>query len=115
MHQTVSHQHWFKIFLNLWNKIQVFTFDEKLTRTLKRQYGSNHIVPDTVFLRIFWTQELYVLSVKTDKIYLKGQYGTTQIAPDKTLAKVFVLSMKIDKIYLRGLYMGQPILSQTKL
>ena len=43
--------------------------------------------------------------MKTDKIYLKGRYGTTHIVPDKTLAKVFdVVSMKIDKVYLVGLY-----------
>ena len=42
-----------KKILNLWNKTQVRTFDEKLKRTLKRQYGLNHIVLDTVFLRTF--------------------------------------------------------------
>ena len=42
--------------------------------------------------------------MKTDKVYLKGRYGTNHIVPDKTLAKVFVHSMKIDKTYLKGLY-----------
>ena len=60
-------------------------------------------------------EELYVLSMKTDKIYLKGQYGSTHILPDKTLAKVFVLSMKIDKIYLKGLYRSTHIVSNKTL
>ena len=47
------YQHWFKIFLSLWKKMQVQTFDEKLIWTLKEQYGSNHNVFDTVFLRTF--------------------------------------------------------------
>ena len=42
--------------------------------------------------------------MKTDKIYLKGRYGTNHIVPDKTLAKVFLCSVKIDNIYLKGLY-----------
>ena len=59
-----------------------------MIKTWKRQFGSNHIVPDTVFLRAFKTQESYVFSMKIDKIYLRGQYGSTHIVSDKTLAKV---------------------------
>ena len=59
-----------------------------MIKTWKRQFGSNHIVPDTVFLRTFKTQESYVFSMNIDKTYLRGQYGSTHIAPDKTLPKV---------------------------
>ena len=59
-----------------------------MIKAWKRQFGSNHIVPDTVFLRAFKTQELYVRYMKIDKIYLRGQYGSTHIVSDKTLAKV---------------------------
>ena len=51
----------------------------KIDKTWKGQFGSNHIVPDTVFLRAFKTQELYVRYMKIDKIYLRGQYGSTHI------------------------------------
>ena len=61
----------------------------KIDKTWKRQFGSNHIVPDTVFLRAFTIQESYVRSIKIDKIYLRGKYGSTHIFPGKTLAKVF--------------------------
>ena len=33
-------------------------------------------------------QETYVISMKIDKIYLKGQYGSAHIVPDKIVAKV---------------------------
>ena len=59
-----------------------------MIKTWKRQFGSNHIVPGTVFLRAFKTQESYVFSMKIDKIYLRGQYGSTHIVPDKILVKV---------------------------
>ena len=36
--------------------------------------------------------------MKIYKIYLKGQYGSTHIVPDKNLAKIFVRSVKIDEI-----------------
>ena len=62
---------------------------KKLIKTWKRQFGSNHIVPDTVFLRAFKTQESYVCYMKIDKVYLRRQYGSTHIVPGKTLAKVF--------------------------
>ena len=68
--------------------MQVRTFLEKLLKTWKRQFGSTNIVPDTVFLRAFKTQESYVCSMKIDKIYLRGQYGSTHIVPDKTLAQI---------------------------
>ena len=77
-----------KFFKNPWNKTQVRTYG-KLIKTWKRQFGSNHIVPDTVFLRALTTQESYICSMKIDKIYLRGQYGSTYIVPGKTLAKVF--------------------------
>ena len=63
-------------------------FHEKLRKTWKRRFWSNHIAPDIVFLRAFKTQESYVFSIKIDQIYLSGQYGSTHIVPDKTLAKV---------------------------
>ena len=59
-----------------------------MIKTWKRQFGPNHIVPDTVFLRAFKSQEPYVFSMKIDTTYLRGQYGSTHIVPDKTLAKV---------------------------
>ena len=60
-----------------------------MIKTWKRQFGSNHIVPDTVFLRAFTTQESYVCYMKIDKVYLRRKYGSTHIVPGKTLAKVF--------------------------
>ena len=59
-----------------------------MIKTWKRQFGPNHIVPDTVFLRAFKSQEPYVFSMKIDTTYLRGQYGSTHMVPDKTLAKV---------------------------
>ena len=59
-----------------------------MIKTWKRQFGSNHIVPDKVFLRTSETQESYVFSMKIDKTYLRGQYKPTHTVPDKTLAKV---------------------------
>ena len=47
-----------------------------------------HVVPDTVFLIAFKTQKSYVFSMKIDKIYLRGQYGSTYIVPDEILVKV---------------------------
>ena len=46
-----------KIFKNLWNKTQVRPFHEKLIKTWKRKFWSNHVAPDVVFLRAFKTQE----------------------------------------------------------
>ena len=70
------------------NFFKIFEIKRKYAST-KRHFGSNHIVPDTVFLRAFTTQESYVCSMKIDKIYLRGQYGSTHIVPGKTLAKLF--------------------------
>ena len=68
--------------------MQVPTY-ENLIKTWKIQFGLNHIVPDTVFLRAFTTQESYVCSMKIDKIYLRSQYGSTHIVPNKTSATAF--------------------------
>ena len=67
--------------------MQVRTFHEKLIKTRKRQFGSNNIVSDTVFLRAFKTQESYASSMKIDKINHRGQYGSKHIVPDKNFSK----------------------------
>ena len=54
-------------------------FHEKQIKTWKGQFGSNHIVRDTIFLRAFKAKELYVRSMKIDKIYLRGQYGSKYV------------------------------------
>ena len=77
-----------KIFKNLCNKTEVWAY-EKLIIIWKRQFDSNHIVPDTVFPRAFTTQDLYFRSIKIDNIYFGGQYVSTHIVPDKTLVTVF--------------------------
>ena len=83
-----------KFFKNLWNKMHVWTFHEKLIKTWKGQFGSNHIVCDTVFLRAFKMQELYVRYMKIDKIYLRGQYWSIHIAhPCKDNKSQAVLSL----------------------
>ena len=56
-------------------------------------------------------QELHVLSMKTDKIYLKGRYGSTHIVPDKTLAKVFEAIDGNLYIILVRIIKGQAVLS----
>ena len=78
-----------KKFRNLWNKTQVRTFHEKLIKTWKRQFGSNHIVSDTVFLRAFKTEKSYVK-------YLLYSY-----------VKLIKFTLEVN--------MGQPILCLIKL
>ena len=57
-------------------------------------------------------QELHVLSMKIEKIYLKGQwYGSTHIVPDKTLAKVFEAIDGNLYIILVRIIKGQAVLS----
>ena len=65
-----------------------------MIKTWKGQFGSNHIVCDTVFLRAFKMQELYVCYMKIDKIYLRGQYWSIHIAhPCKDNKSQAVLSL----------------------
>ena len=55
-------------------------FEIKCIKIWEGKFGSNHIDRDTVFLRAFKAQELYVRSMKIDKIYVRGQYGSHYVS-----------------------------------
>ena len=51
-------------------------------RYLKGQYGSDHIVPDTISWINFWTPRKNELSVEICIRSLEGQYGSNRNVPD---------------------------------
>ena len=71
---------------------------QKLAKTWKRQFGSNHIVPDTVFLRAFKTQESYVFSMKIDKSYLRGQYKSLAKVIEATDGNLYIIFVRTIRV-----------------
>ena len=75
--------------------------------------------PDAVFLRAFKTQESYDCSMKIDKVYLKGQYGSNCIVPRYKFIKNISRSQKKAfhgtlRGYLREQYCSNLIVYQSE-